>query len=213
MRAAIGILDYGLGNISAFLNIYRDLGISAFPVSNSSQLSNVSHLILPGVGSFDWAMTRLDYTGIRDKLDYLVSNAGLPILGVCVGFQIMCRSSEEGTSPGLCWLDADVRNLRSAVNDPSPRKLLLPHMGWNLISRTEPYHPIFNGINDLHFYFLHSYYVSVNTTTISIADSLYGQQFCCAAAVSNVLGVQFHPEKSHDAGVSLLKNFAHFSPC
>jgi glutamine amidotransferase len=213
MRPAIGIVDYGLGNISAFLNIYRDLGVTAFPVSDSTLLSKVSHLILPGVGSFDWAMSRLDHIGIRDKLNDLVCDAGLPVLGVCVGFQIMCMSSEEGSSPGLSWLDADVRTLRNADNFTQAKDLILPHMGWNLVSPKQPYHPLFQGISDLQFYFLHSYCVSVNSPSIAIADAYYGDQFCCAAGESNVLGVQFHPEKSHQAGDSLLKNFSKFASC
>ena len=213
MRPAIGIVDYGLGNISAFLNIYRDLGISAFPVSDSTLLSQVSHLILPGVGSFDWAMSRLQNIGILDEINYLVCNAGLPILGVCVGFQIMCKRSEEGSSPGLSWFEADVRILRSADTVTHRQRLILPQMGWNLISPKQPEHPLFHGISDPHFYFLHSYCVNVNSATISIADAYYGEQFCCAAGMSNILGVQFHPEKSHESGVSLLHNFSKFSPC
>ena len=213
MRPAIGIIDYGLGNISAFLNIYRDLGISAFPVSDLSTLSNASHLILPGVGSFDWAMSRLDHAEIRDKINYLVCNSGIPVLGVCVGFQIMCHSSEEGSSQGLGWLDADVYSLRNTNTFTQVHRLPLPHMGWNLISPRQPEHALFQGITDLQFYFLHSYCVKVKSNLVAIADSFYGDQFCCAAGMSNVLGVQFHPEKSHEAGVSLLYNFSKFAPC
>ena len=210
---SIGVIDYGLGNISAFLNIYRDLGVNAFPVSDEPSFARASHLILPGVGSFDWAISCLHNIGIYDKLNHFVCDIGVPILGVCVGFQIMCKTSEEGTSTGLSWLDADVRTLRPADNLSPTIKLILPHMGWNLVSPKHLHHPLFQGISDFHFYFLHSYCVNVNSTSIAIADSLYGDQFCCAAGASNVLGVQFHPEKSHVAGVSLLKNFSNFAPC
>ena len=212
MSPVIGIIDYGLGNISAFVNIYRDLGLSTRIVSDNSSFNKVTHLILPGVGSFDWAISCLDNTRILDNLNHYVLDIGVPILGVCVGLQIMCTKSSEGSSSGLSWFNADVRSL-CAISPESSAKLVLPHMGWNTVTTFQPIHPLFVGITDLNFYFLHSYYTNPFDSSLSIAHTSYGFDFCCAAPVDNFFGVQFHPEKSHESGVRLLKNFAHLNPC
>lgn len=213
MNQSVGIINYGLGNISAFLNVYKDLGINASSISNANQFSSVSHLILPGVGSFDWAISRLMKSGLYEPLHDLVTHSGIPILGVCVGFQMMCHSSAEGTSKGLSWINAEVKHLNSLYyHDDNPSKHPLPHMGWNSVT---PYstHPIFQDIDNPFFYFLHSFYVSPVDSSVSLAHTSYLRQFCCSAGSNNVIGVQFHPEKSHSSGIKLLQNFAHFSPC
>lgn len=200
----IGIVDYGLGNISAFANVYKILGVDCKLVATPEELATVDRIILPGVGAFDHAMTALNNSGMREQLDKMVLEQKVPVVGICVGMQMMAKSSEEGTLPGLGWIDAkvkkmDVTQLRSKTH--------LPHMGWNTISKNG--NPMFTGLPDNpRFYFLHSYYFECTNEGDSIACSNYGFEFTCAANYENVYGIQFHPEKSHQNGVQLLKNFA-----
>ncbi len=201
----IAIVDYGLGNVQAFLNIYRRLG---FPVSlarSASDLVNATRFILPGVGAFDWAMQRLENSGMRPLLEYMVCEKKRLVLGVCVGMQIMAHKSDEGSTLGLGWFDANVRRFDESAIHPNK---CLPHMGWNDVEPTYV-SELFVNLNDRpRFYFLHSYYFVPNDPSDVIATSSYGDPFSCAVHRGNVYGVQFHPEKSHDWGVALLKNFA-----
>lgn len=199
----IGVVDYGLGNVQAIVNIYNDLDIPAIRFDKPSLSSTVTHIILPGVGSFDWALRRLDSSGLRPVLDDLVLNQTIPVLGICVGMQIMANSSAEGTLPGLGWIPGDIKLL---CNHTSPSYLRLPHMGWNDISHIG--HPLFDHLYDPRFYFLHSYCFVPLSSQHSIALAEYGQSFTAAVCKGPVLGVQFHPEKSHHWGIQLLKNFA-----
>ena len=128
----IGVVNYGLGNIKAILNIYNNLNIPAFAVSNKNELEKISHLILPGVGSFDWAIEKLNQSGLRENLDKLVINQNIPILGICVGMQMMCLSSEEGKLDGLGWIDGSVKHFRNLIGT-SHQNFEVPHMGWNSI--------------------------------------------------------------------------------
>lgn len=207
---AVTIVNYGLGNIAALSNIYARLNISVKIASTPDQLAGAQRLILPGVGSFDWAMSKLNASGLRPWLDELVLSRQCPVLGICVGLQMMAFTSQEGVLPGLGWLDAEVASLRdlSSVHGSS-MPLPLPHMGWNSVHPVSD-HPLFMGLLDPHFYFLHSFYLVPGPTLQALAMSDYGGYFACAAASSNVMGVQFHPEKSHGWGVSLLNNFATF---
>ena len=143
------IVDYGIGNIKAFKNIYDKLNINVEIASRKEQFVNVTHLILPGVGTFDWAMSKLNKSGLRETLDLLVLEKKIPILGVCVGMQIMASQSEEGVMSGLNWIKGKVLKLN--------RNIILPHMGWNDIKPLIKSH-LFNNIENLEFYFLHSYY-------------------------------------------------------
>lgn len=200
----IRVIDYGLGNVSAFLSVFKVLNIKAGPARSSADLKDATKLVLPGVGAFDHAMYLLGGSGIRDTLDELVLGRKLPLLGVCVGMQVLARSSEEGRSAGLGWLDAQVRGFGS-LHKPG---LWLPHMGWNLVQPVAG-HPLFSGMaTDAYFYFLHSYYVDCARAQDGIAFTGYGLDFSCAVQAGNIYGVQFHPEKSHLAGMRLLKNFA-----
>lgn len=201
----IAIVDYGLGNVQALINVYKGLGIPARLAKCADDLTGATLLILPGVGAFDWAMTRLNESGMRGRLDDLVLVEKKPVLGVCVGMQMMARGSDEGSLPGLAWLDADVKLLAAA--EPAPR-LCLPHMGWNDV---EPVTEVglFDDLGrDAQFYFLHSYCVVPRAAGDVLATSVYGTRFACAVRRANVHGVQFHPEKSHRWGERLLKNFA-----
>lgn len=201
----IVIVDYGLGNIQAFANIYKRLDIPAGFARTSDDLVNATHIVLPGVGAFDWAMERLNASGMRDALDRLVLEEKLPVLGICVGMQMMARRSDEGSAPGLGWFDADVRRFDESR---IPGKTRLPHMGWNDVAPVSE-QDLFAGMGaSARFYFLHSYYFAPNDTTDVLATADYGDRFACAVRRGNAFGVQFHPEKSHSWGVQLLKNFA-----
>lgn len=201
----IAILAYGLGNVAALLNVYKRFDIPAKPAIRSSDLDGADHVILPGVGAFDYAMQRFNDSGLRPAVDNLINDGNMPILGICVGMQMLARSSEEGRLPGLGYMDAlvkkfDVRGLKS--------KPTLPHMGWNNINLRKG-GPLFKNIDDGGlFYFLHSYYFSCSNPEDVLAETEYGRPFCSAAGSGNVFGVQFHPEKSHRNGMLLLKNFA-----
>lgn len=201
----ITIVDYGLGNVQALLNVYKRLNIPASRATTRDELVSADKVILPGVGAFDHAMERLDASGMRELLDELVVARGVPVLGICVGMQILGKSSEEGTQPGLGWIDGRVRRL-DALADGEP--LQLPHMGWNDVAPTAGAR-IFGALeDDARFYFLHSYYFECASSETVAAVSNYGSDFSCAVQSGNVYGVQFHPEKSHHFGTRLLQNFA-----
>ena len=201
----ITIVDYGLGNIRAFLNMYRRLNIHAEAASSPDQLRAATRIILPGVGAFDDAMSRLAASGLRDALDEMVIERRVPVLGVCVGMQMLGNGSDEGQLPGLGWVPGRVRAL-SALAPESPRPV--PHMGWNDVRPRSP-GPLFSGLEqDARFYFLHSYYFDCERADDVLAVSNYGRDFACAVGAGHVWGVQFHPEKSHHSGTRLLKNFA-----
>ncbi|MES2987627.1 MAG: imidazole glycerol phosphate synthase subunit HisH [Pseudomonadota bacterium] len=200
----IAIIDYGVGNIRAFANIYRRLGIAAATVTTPEALEGAEKIILPGVGAFDWTMERLDASGMRGTLDRLVLEKEVPVLGVCVGMQMMGRRSDEGVRPGLGWIDAEVIRFDDRdFNDATH----LPHMGWNDVEPTAS-DTLFRGIADPRYYFLHSYYVRPAAKATILARTRYGVEFASAIRSGHIYGAQFHPEKSHDWGISLLRNFA-----
>jgi imidazole glycerol-phosphate synthase subunit HisH len=200
----IGIVDYGLGNIQAIVNIYKRLNIPATLAATPEVLRQAERIILPGVGSFDWAMQSLERAGIRQTLDELVMGERRPVLGICVGMQMMASSSEEGVERGLGWIDAEVKRFADAPGR------LLPHMGWNDVTPRER-SGLMKGLDpdpDVRFYFLHSYYFAPQSEAVTIATAEYGHPIACAVQSGNVYGVQFHPEKSHGSGIQLLKSFA-----
>lgn len=201
----IAIIDYGLGNIQAFMNVYNRLGIPVTLAKTPDTLEAASKLILPGVGAFDYAMQLLDASGMRQTLDHLVLRKKVPILGICVGMQILANSSDEGRLSGLGWVPGRVKAFTSV---PESAELPLPHMGWNDVNVTGV-HKLFKGLEkDARFYFLHSYFFECLQQDSVCATASYGINFCCAVHSDNVYGVQFHPEKSHHFGTGLLKNFA-----
>lgn len=195
------IINYGLGNIQAFGNVYNSLNIPFRIASTSSDLTPASKLILPGVGSFDWAMEKLNALNINDRLNEMVLVKKIPILGICVGMQMMAMSSEEGSEKGLGWIEADVLKFRSESS------IMLPHMGWNDVKAVNE-NTLLQGIYDTKFYFLHSYHVNPRVESLSIGQTTYGMNFTSIIGKENIYGVQFHPEKSHNWGSKLLKNFA-----
>lgn len=201
----IAIVDYGLGNIQAFANIYKRLEIPVTFARDADELAGATHIVLPGVGAFDWAMERLQTSGMRATLDRLVLEEKRPVLGICVGMQMMARRSDEGSAPGLGWFDADVRRFdESRIQG----RTHLPHMGWNDVAPKDGTGLLQGMDSGARFYFLHSYYFAPNDPDDVLAITAYGDPFACAVRRGNVHGVQFHPEKSHGWGIQLLKNFA-----
>jgi glutamine amidotransferase len=198
----ITIVDYGLGNILAFVNVYKRLNVDVSIARSGKDLETASKVILPGVGAFDHAMELLHKSGMRETLDQLVLGKGVPILGVCVGMQILARSSDEGRLPGLGWIEGHVAVL-GRQND-----LPLPHMGWNDVHPLSQ-NKLFDGLeSDARFYFLHTYHLHCDRAEDVLANSNYGTEFSSAVNARNIYGVQFHPEKSHHYGTRLLHNFA-----
>jgi glutamine amidotransferase len=198
----ITIVDYGLGNI------YKRLNIDHKVAKTSEQLADASKIVLPGVGAFDYAMTLLNQSGMREMLDMLVLEKQIPVLGVCVGMQIMASSSEEGQLAGLNWIPGRVKKFDVATLLHKPT---IPHMGWNQFTAKST-HPIFEDIDaEQGFYFLHSYYFECESASDIFAHSEYGIEFSSAVHRQNIFGFQFHPEKSLSNGVALLKNFAGLS--
>jgi glutamine amidotransferase len=201
----IAIVDYGSGNIQAIGNILRRLDIPFAIGRRPEDLASADRLLLPGVGAFDQAMGELNGSGMREALDRCVLEDGKPVLGICVGLQLLAKSSEEGRAAGLGWLDAEVKRFDRSRLDHATR---LPHMGWNSVAPLRP-DPLFHGVESgTEFYFLHSYYFCCNDPADELAATEYGIPFTSAAKRGAIRGVQFHPEKSHQAGVQVLKNFA-----
>lgn len=200
----IMIVDYGLGNIRAIRNIYEQLGIEVEIARSADQLERADKIILPGVGAFDWAMECLGASGMVDRLSQLVAVEKRLVLGICVGMQMMARRSDEGHLDGLGWIDAEVKRFGDT---DSERPMQLPHMGWNVVlpHRTDG---LFRDLHAPLYYFLHSYYFNPSNDVHVLATSDYHGHFPSAVHSDNILGVQFHPEKSHGWGIRLLKNFA-----
>jgi len=201
----ITIVDFGLGNILAFVNVYRRLNIPVSVAGSAAELAGADRLILPGVGAFDQAIQQLDASGMRQELERMVVQQGVPVLGVCVGMQMLAGSSEEGLLPGLGWIDGTVRKFDAAALRQDTH---LPHMGWNDVAPVTA-GGLFNELEQAaRFYFLHSYYFDCQQAEDVLATAEYGINFSCAVQHDNIYGVQFHPEKSHHYGTQLLKNFA-----
>jgi glutamine amidotransferase len=201
----ITLIDYGVGNIFAFQNVYKRLDIPTKIARSTEDLLDVQKLILPGVGSFDYAMIRLNNSGMREKLDQLVLVQKIPVIGICVGMQMMGNRSDEGSEEGLKWIDGDILKFDEKLIQ---QRTKLPHMGWNDVTPVTN-HPLFSGLEkEAIFYFLHSFFFKCNNPNDSIAISDYGVSFSSAVCKDNIYGIQFHPEKSHQYGEKLLHNFA-----
>lgn len=206
----ISLVDYGLGNIKAFANIFKRLGIPCSLAKTPEDLEGASKLILPGVGAFDHAMQSLHQSGMTEMLNQRVQQDKVPVLGICVGMQMLADSSEEGDLPGLGWIPGHVKKLDvSKLSDSEP----LPHMGWNTLKQNQA-SPLFKDLPEsADFYFLHSFYFDAQNPAHVLATAYYGEDFACVAGSENVFGMQCHPEKSHQNGISFLKNFAECDLC
>jgi glutamine amidotransferase len=197
----IAILDYDMGNIGSIANMLRHIGAECTVTSDPGALRDAKGLILPGVGAFDEGMDRLRDRGLKSVLDRLALAERKPILGICLGAQLMTRSSEEGRLPGLGWIAADTRRFRA---QPGMR---IPHMGWNHVE-IQRAHPLWACLRPgARFYFVHSYHLVCDDPADVLCQTDYGGPFTSAIGRDNILGVQFHPEKSHRYGMELLRGF------
>ena len=201
----ICVIDYGVGNIQAFLNLFKRLGLEAQRASTIDELVGVTRLVLPGVGHFDHAMQRLNDSGMRPRLEELVLGAFVPIVGVCVGMQMLAKGSDEGVLPGLNWIPGQVRSFAS---NPKSACMPMPHMGWNQLQPCVGAKLFARGFDDVpQFYFLHSYFFDAQDKKDVAATAHYGVDFDAVVTRGNIHGIQCHPEKSHHWGEQLLKNF------
>jgi imidazole glycerol-phosphate synthase subunit HisH len=199
----IVVVDYGVGNIGALLNMFEYIGVDAVSSADPEVVLTAAKIVLPGVGAFDKAMSRLRSQGLVEPLGDALKR-GTPILGVCLGMQLLARRSAEGSEPGLGWIAADVRR----IDPPSDAGLKVPHIGWSEVRPTRR-SALFDPASDgERFYFDHSYYVACDHPDDVTAVIDYGGELCCALSAGNVSGVQFHPEKSHRFGMRLLRAFA-----
>lgn len=201
---SIVVIDYGMGNLGSIANMLKYLGCKATISSDKNVIENADKLILPGVGHFDRAMLNINKLDILDMLNFKVLEKKTPILGICLGMQLMCNSSEEGQSSGLSFVDANVLKF----NFEREQNLKVPHMGWNKIEFIKKESKVLEGLDDeARFYFVHSYYVSCNNEMDILTRTNYGIPFVSSFEKENIVGAQFHPEKSHKFGITLFRNF------
>jgi imidazole glycerol-phosphate synthase subunit HisH len=201
----ISIIDYGVGNVKAFLNIYNKLGHRAHLAKTVEDLVGSTKIILPGVGHFDYAMTKFLDSGLGETVNDLVLNKKIPVAGICVGMQMLARKSEEGSMMGLGWMESDVVKFDTEKIDFRPH---LPHMGWNDVEIVKNDKIMAGFPTTSKFYFLHSYFMACDNEGDVIATSKYGSTFSCIVNHENIYGIQCHPEKSHGFGINFLNNFA-----
>ena len=195
------IVDYGTGNLNSIKRTLARMSVRSEIVSSTEEIRMADKIILPGVGHFGNAMSNLKNVGLVEVLNEKVLEDRTPILGICLGMELMAKRGEEGNVAGLGWLDAEA--VRFDIKDD----LKVPHMGWNNIAAKKG-SPLMNGVDeDSEFYFAHSYHLRLNDRSDELAETRYGIAFPSAVQHDNIFGVQFHPEKSHDAGALLLKNF------
>jgi len=199
----ITIVDYGMGNLGSVFNMFKKIGVASIITSDLEEINSADKLLLPGVGSFDKAMQKITTSGIKEILDQKILIEQTPILGICLGMQLLTNSSEEGTEKGLGYINASAKKF--VFND---NKMKVPHMGWNLVNESTKSKLTEKFIEESRFYFVHSYYVEVVNQENSILKSNYGLEFDSAIQHKNVYGAQFHPEKSHKFGMKLFENFA-----
>lgn len=202
----ITIVDYGMGNLGSIANMLKKIGVASRITSSASEIADSEKLILPGVGAFDAAMERIAASGVRSILDHKALQERVPVLGICLGMQLLTESSEEGVLPGLGWIPARTLAFRSRV----PAQLKIPHMGWNVVNLHTPSALTegLGGPEEARFYFVHSYFVECTDPDLSILRTTHGLPYDSGIQQGNIYGVQFHPEKSHRFGMKLLSNFA-----
>jgi glutamine amidotransferase len=202
----ITVVDYGVGNIGAILNMLDYLSIEAQASGDPDVLAQAERLILPGVGAFDKAMSTLRSRQLIKPLNHAALERKVPVMGVCLGMQLLARRSEEGNEAGLGWIDADVHR----ISLPTGTSLKVPHIGWMEVRPTRPSDFFNPDLTDERFYFDHSYHVICDRQEDVTATIDYSTPLCCAVQVGNVFGVQFHPEKSHRFGMRLLRAFGRY---
>jgi imidazole glycerol-phosphate synthase subunit HisH len=200
----IVIIDYGVGNLESIRNMLKKAGFESHVSADRSVIDNADKLILPGVGAFDTCASKLRQSDLIDLLEKRVFQDQIPILGICVGLQLLMRGSEEGVEKGLGWVNGDVVRFKK---EKLPVTLKIPHMGWADVQPAKS-SPLLNGLHDSRFYFVHSYHVLLDEQSDALLTADYGYSFTAGIEKQNIMGVQFHPEKSHRYGLQLLTNFA-----
>lgn len=198
----ITIIDYGIGNLGSVLNMLKRIGVEGEVKSDLESIKDASKLILPGVGAFDTAMKKINKSNLTNVLKSKALEEKIPIMGICLGMQLLMNLSEEGIEPGLGLIDGEVKKF--SFENPS---LKVPHMGWNYVHTTQKDDPIIKGLDQSKFYFVHSYYVKVKDDNNSLLKTNYGINFDSGVRKDNIFGFQFHPEKSHKFGIKLFENF------
>jgi glutamine amidotransferase len=198
----ITIVDYGMGNLGSIQNMFKRIGVPVEVTSDVILIAQSQKILLPGVGAFDSAMQRINDSGLREVLDRKALEERVPVLGICLGMQLLTRDSEEGHIPGLGWIPAATRRF------PIIDGLKVPHMGWNVVDPIQPCLLTYGLPVEPRFYFVHSYYVQVDDPDDAVLKAHYGVTFDAAISRGNIYGAQFHPEKSHKFGMQLLANFA-----
>lgn len=204
----ISVIDCGLGNVGSIINMLKRLRVEAQCVSTPEQVAKSDKLILPGVGAFDYGMSRLQELSLVGVLNEAVLERRVPILGICLGLQMFTRGSEEGKRPGLGWIAGDTVRFRFPQSEP---QLKVPHMGWNSIEIPQPDSLLQNLPVEPRFYFVHSYHLVCDDSKSVMTWTNYGYRFASGVRFKNIWGTQFHPEKSHKFGMVLLSNFGALS--
>jgi glutamine amidotransferase len=198
------IIDYNAGNIASIYNMLKKIGQKAIITSNPDTLLNAEKIIIPGVGAFDHGMGEMNRLGLSDIIREKVLIKQTPILGICLGAQLMGKSSEEGKLAGLGLIDMDVRKFDSSR---LPANYKIPHMGWNYVKLSKSSKLFYGMYENPRFYFVHSYHFVTHMQSDILTTTEYGCEFVSSFQKDNIIGVQFHPEKSHKFGMQLLKNF------
>jgi glutamine amidotransferase len=208
----ITVVDYGMGNLRSLVNAFEFIGVPVELQSTPQSIMSATKLIIPGVGAFGDAMRNLHERNLVQALNEVVLQRKVPVLGICLGMQLMADSSEEhGKHQGLGWIPGSVVKL-----SPSDPMLKVPHVGWNDIKLSENPHPIFNTLNyetHLTFYFVHSFHLKCSKDSDMLASCSHGQEFSAAVGHANIIATQFHPEKSQDNGLQMLRNFTEWDGC
>lgn len=197
----IVIVDYGVGNLASVSNMIRKAGGEVRVTSDPGEILLADKLLLPGVGHFDYGMKMLNASGLREAIDEFVRRRGRPVLGICLGAQILGKGSEEGDTPGLGWIDMSCHRFDIATG------LRVPHMGWNHIVPKKPSPLLVRLSEEARFYFVHSYKMRCTDPNDILATAIYGDEFTCAVQHENIYGTQFHPEKSLRHGLAIMQAF------
>lgn len=202
----ITIIDYGMGNLGSIKNMFKYIGVEATIESDVDKIKNASKILLPGIGSFDTAMKKINEGDLKEVLNEKALKEQVPVLGICLGMQLLTNHSEEGKLEGLGWIPAKTISFKDRID----KEYRVPHMGWNIVNKSNESQLIkgFEEFDETRFYFLHSYFVKVANEKNSIFKTNYGVEFDSGIQKDNIFGAQFHPEKSHKFGMKLFENFA-----